>query len=137
MYTHAHLRHAQAMALLGEAQEAWEALLTANPIAVTERLAQATLRQRNSYFSSSDAAFRDRYQASTEWQRVRSADIAVDGGWRIYSSGPGLYTNVLLRYVLGVRRDFGVRIARPCLPPSVAGLTLMWPGRPAHGSPLQ
>ena len=41
----------------------WEALLVVNPIAVTERLANASLRQRNAYFSSSDAAFRDRYQA--------------------------------------------------------------------------
>jgi 1,2-beta-oligoglucan phosphorylase len=137
MYTHAHLRQAQAMALLGEGQEAWDALLTANPVAVTERLAEATLRQRNSYFSSSDAAFRDRYQASAEWERVRGATMGVDGGWRIYSSGPGLYINVLLRYVFGVRRDFGTRIVRPCLPPSVSALTLTWPGRPPHGPPLQ
>jgi 1,2-beta-oligoglucan phosphorylase len=137
MYTHSHLRQAQAWALLGEAQEAWDALLTVNPIAVTERLAQATLRQRNSYFSSSDAAFRDRYQASAEWDRIRGGTMAVDGGWRIYSSGPGVYTNVLVRYVLGVRRDFGTRIVRPCLPASLPALRLTWPGRPLHGSPLQ
>jgi 1,2-beta-oligoglucan phosphorylase len=137
MYTHSHLRHAQAMAVLGEAQEAWEALLTVNPIAVTERLAQATLRQRNSYFSSSDAAFRDRYQASAEWERVGGANVAVDGGWRIYSSGPGLYTNVLVRYLLGVRREFGTRVVKPCLPPSLQALRVRWPGRPAPGSPLQ
>jgi 1,2-beta-oligoglucan phosphorylase len=137
MYTHSHLRHAQAMAVLGEAQEAWEALLTVNPIAVTERLAQATLRQRNSYFSSSDAAFRDRYQASAEWERVGGGTMAVDGGWRIYSSGPGLYTNVLVRYLLGVRREFGTRVVKPCLPPSLQALRLRWPGRPAPGSPLQ
>src|SRR5262249_28607602 len=71
MYTHAHLRYAQAMVILGEAQELWDALLLVNPIAVTERLSQASLRQRNTYFSSSDAAFRDRYQASAEWARVR------------------------------------------------------------------
>jgi 1,2-beta-oligoglucan phosphorylase len=137
MYTHAHLRHAQAMALLGEANEAWDALLTANPIAVTDRLAQATLRQRNSYFSSSDAAFRDRYQASAEWERVRGANVAVDGGWRIYSSGPGVYINVLVRYVSGVRRDFGIRIVRPRLPPALPGLSISWPAAPSRGSPPQ
>src|SRR5215469_16464281 len=35
MYTHAHLRHAQALALVGEAQAVWDALLVVNPIAVT------------------------------------------------------------------------------------------------------
>jgi 1,2-beta-oligoglucan phosphorylase len=58
MYTHAHLRYAQTMAVLGEAQEMWDALLLVNPIAATDRLPQATLRQRNAYFSSSDADFR-------------------------------------------------------------------------------
>ena len=57
MYTHAHLRYAEAMATLGEAEALWDALLKVNPIAVTEVLGQASLRQRNAYFSSSDAAF--------------------------------------------------------------------------------
>ena len=50
--------------------------------------ANGSLRQRNAYFSSSDAAFGDRYQAETEWDGVKGGRIAVDGGWRIYSSGP-------------------------------------------------
>jgi cellobiose phosphorylase len=137
MYTHAHLRHAQAMAVLGEAQELWDALLLVNPIAVTDRLAHASLRQRNAYFSSSDAAFRDRYQASAEWRRVSDGTIAVDGGWRIYSSGPGLYVNVLIRHALGVRRRFGARVVEPCLPPSLHGLTLRWNAEPPLGSPPQ
>ena len=63
MYVHAHLRYGEAMAVLGEADALWEALQVANPIAVTERLANASPRQRNAYFSSSDAAFPDRYEA--------------------------------------------------------------------------
>ena len=137
MYTHAHLRYAQALALLGEAQEMWDALAIVNPVAVTDRLEQATLRQRNAYFSSSDAAFRDRYQASAEWALVRAAGIPVDGGWRIYSSGPGLYVNVLIGHAFGVRREFGARILRPCLPRSLPDLRLEWEGRPGSGSPLQ
>jgi cellobiose phosphorylase len=135
MYTHAHLRYAQAMAALAEAQEMWDALLLVNPLAVTDRLPQASPRQRNTYFSSSDAAFRDRNQASAEWQRVRDGTIAVDGGWRIYSSGPGLYVNVLIAHAFGVRRQFGTRVVRPCLPASLRSLRLEWTGRPAPGSP--
>ncbi len=130
MYTHAHLRYAQAMALLGVAQEMWDALAVVNPIAVTDRVRQATLRQRNAYFSSSDAAFPDRYQASAEWARVGEGRLPVDGGWRIYSSGPGLYVNLLIAHALGVRRQFGRWIVSPCLPSAPAGVMLQWPGGP-------
>ena len=131
MYVHSHLRYAEAMSVLGESEALWEALLVVNPIAVTDRLTHASLRQRNAYFSSSDAAFQDRYQASAEWARVGADTIAVDGGWRIYSSGPGLYTNMLIRHVFGARRHFGERIVKPCLPTSQEGLSLAWPGRSA------
>jgi cellobiose phosphorylase len=124
MYVHAHLRYGEAMAVLREADALWEVLLIASPITVTERIASASPRQRNAYFSSSDAAFPDRYKASAEWQRVRDGTIAADGGWRIYSSGPGLYTNVLIAHALGVRRRFGERVAAPVLPRSLGRLTL-------------
>jgi cellobiose phosphorylase len=134
MYTHSHLRYAEAMSVLGESEALWNALMVANPIAVTDRLTHASLRQRNAYFSSSDAAFRDRYQASAEWARVKADKIAVDGGWRIYSSGSGLATNMLIRHVFGARRHFGERILKPCLPASQEGLRLAWLGRPAADS---
>jgi cellobiose phosphorylase len=124
MYVHAHLRYGEAMAVLGEADALWKALQVANPITVTEGLAQASPRQRNTYFSSSDAAFRDRRQASAEWPRVKAGEVAVDGGWRIYSSGPGLYTNLLLRHAFGIRRHFGERIVQPVLPRSLGSVTL-------------
>jgi cellobiose phosphorylase len=124
MYVHAHLRYGEALSTLGDANALWEALLLANPIAVTERLTHASLRQRNAYFSSSDAAFRDRYEARTEWDRVKAGQIAVDGGWRIYSSGPGLYANLLLRHVLGLRRQFGTRISAPLLPRALGEITM-------------
>ena len=129
MYVHSHLRYAEAMSVLGEAQALWDALLIVNPIGVTDRLTHASLRQRNAYFSSSDVAFQDRYQASAEWTRVKDETIAVDGGWRVYSSGPGLYTNMLVRHVLGIRRDFGKQIIKPLLPPSRKGLQIVWSGR--------
>ena len=124
MYVHAHLRYAEAMAVLGEAEALWEALQVANPIAVTDQLAHASTRQRNTYFSSSDAAFCDRYEASAEWQRVKAAEVAVDGGWRIYSSGPGLYVNTLLSHAFGIRRRFGERKVEPLLPQRLGRVVL-------------
>ena len=134
MYTHSHLRYGEAMSDIGEFDALWEALLVANPIAVTDELPHASLRQRNAYFSSSDAAFQDRYQASNEWARVGANTIAVDGGWRIYSSGPGLYANMLIRHAFGLRRQFGKRIVTPGLRKSRRDLSLEWPGRPGGGS---
>jgi cellobiose phosphorylase len=134
MYTHSHLRYGEAMSDIGEFEALWEALLVANPIAVTDELPNASLRQRNAYFSSSDAAFQDRYQASNEWTHVKADSIAVDGGWRIYSSGPGLYANMLIRHAFGLWRQFGKRIVTPGLRKSRKDLTLEWPGRPGGGS---
>ncbi|SED64339.1 Cellobiose phosphorylase [Rhizobiales bacterium GAS188] len=124
MYVHAHLRYGEAMAALGEAESLWDALAVANPIAVTDRLAHASPRQRNCYFSSSDASFRDRYEASATWQRVRTGRVPVDGGWRVYSSGPGLYANLLIRHALGLRRRFGERVVAPVIPASLGELRL-------------
>ena len=124
MYVHSHLRYAEAMSVLGEREALWDALLVANPIAVTDRLANASLRQRNAYFSSSDAAFRNRYQASAQWDHVKTAGVPVDGGWRIYSSGPGLYAYLLIQHLFGLRRRFGERVAEPRLPEAERGLSL-------------
>ncbi|MFM9152976.1 MAG: hypothetical protein ACKOPC_05120, partial [Methylocystis sp.] len=73
-------------------------------------------------------AFRDRYHASGDWARVKNNTIAFDGGWRIYSSGPGVYTNILIQQALGVRRYFGERVVKPTLP-SALGISLEWPER--------
>jgi cellobiose phosphorylase len=124
MYVHAHLRYGEAMAVMGEGEALWEALRVVNPVSVAEQVAGASPRQRNAYFSSSDAAFADRYRASAEWGRVRDGGVAFDGGWRIYSSGPGLYTNLLICHALGVRRRFGQRIVKPVLPRRLGRVTL-------------
>ena len=124
MYVHAHLRQGEAYAQLGEADALWQALQVINPVSVAERVGNASPRQRNTYFSSSDSAFRDRYLASSEWERARDGTIAADGGWRVYSSGPGLYTNLLLGYALGIRRHFGERRINPVLPSWLGPVTL-------------
>ena len=95
MYSHAHLRYCEALGVMGEVEAARAALRLVNPLTV-EGLPRGGLRQRNAYFSSSDAAFRDRAQASAEWERMRNGEIVVRGGWRIYSSGPGIFTRLAL-----------------------------------------
>ncbi|OWV70586.1 cellobiose phosphorylase [Rhizobium sp. R634] len=124
MYVHAHLRYCETLALEAEADELWKAIAVVNPIAVTSALPHASLRQRNAYFSSSDAAFHDRYQAAAEWARVKAGKIAVDGGWRIYSSGPGLYTRSFVENILGFKRRFGRRRRKPLLPAAHASVAL-------------
>ncbi|MGH6844991.1 MAG: GH36-type glycosyl hydrolase domain-containing protein [Methylocella sp.] len=121
MYVHAHLRYAEAMAVLGEAEAFWEALQLANPIAATDRLAQALPRQRNAYFSSSDAAFPDRYAAGAEYGQVKAGTVGVEGGWRIYSSGPGIYAKLIIGHVLGHQRRWGRRTTRPLLGKALQG----------------
>ncbi len=104
MYVQAHLRYCEALALIGDEELAWEGLQKVSPIAVTEAVANAALRQRNAYFSSSDAAFHDRYEASAEWDRVRTASVPFEGGWRVYSGGPGLFADLLVRRMAGEKR---------------------------------
>lgn len=132
MYVHAHLRHGEALAALGEAEGVWTVLRQANPVVVAERVANAARRQRNAYFSSSDLGFRDRYLASGEWWRADAAEVPANGGWRIYSSGPGLFTNLLLCHALGLRRGPDGRTGAPVLPGGMGRLTLAWEidGRP-------
>ena len=84
MYVQAHLRYCEALAILGNTDSAWAELQKVSPIAVTDAVANAALRQRNCYFTSSDAAFHDRYEASAEWERVKAGAVAVEGGWRVY-----------------------------------------------------
>jgi cellobiose phosphorylase len=50
--------------------------------------------------------------------------VAVDGGWRIYSSGPGIYVALVIQHALGVRRRFGKRLARRNAPAAQKGLRL-------------
>jgi cellobiose phosphorylase len=127
MYVHSHIRYAEAMAVLGDAHALWDALQVVNPIAVTERLPHATLRQRNAYFSSSDAAFRDRYEARAQWERVREGSVPADGGWRVYSSGPGIYLHLLLCRAFGRRREWGTRVDAPTLPDAIVPTAMQWP----------
>ncbi len=122
-YVHAHLRYAEALAAMGRSEELFHALLVVNPIAVTDVVKNARIRQRNCYFSSSDAAFTDRYAASADYDKLREGRIPVDGGWRIYSSGPGIYSNLVIRHLLGIRRKFEFMEFDPVLPRELHDMT--------------
>ncbi|WP_204122869.1 GH36-type glycosyl hydrolase domain-containing protein [Lacticaseibacillus mingshuiensis] len=105
LYVHAHIRYAGALAVAGRRQEAWQMLQLVDPIKLTERVSNAELRQANVYFSSSDADFADRYQAQNDFERVRAQQVGVKGGWRLYSSGPGIFIGTLLSEILSIRNE--------------------------------
>jgi CRISPR-associated protein Csx3 len=124
MYMHAHLRYAQALAHIGEADRFFRALCQANPINICSIVPTATLRQANCYYSSSDAAFADRYQASEEYGRVTQGEIALDGGWRVYSSGAGIALGLIVRHFLGLAWESDVLSVDPVIPSALNGLSV-------------
>ncbi|MBT3287266.1 MAG: cellobiose phosphorylase, partial [Victivallales bacterium] len=126
MYVHAHLRYLGAMARLGRPAAVLDGLMKIVPVDLQERLPQAVMRQSNAYFSSSDAAFADREQADREYDRVKDGSVAVKGGWRIYSSGPGLVLQLVVRHLLGIRFHYGDIIFDPSLPEDLDELSVDW-----------
>jgi 1,2-beta-oligoglucan phosphorylase len=44
----------------------------------------------------------------------------------VYSSGPGIYTNLLIRNVLGYDRRWGERFTQPLLPVALLGMVAKW-----------
>jgi len=131
MYTHAHLRYAEALAYYGEAEGFFTALCQANPVGIRRLVPAATLRQANCYYSSSDAVFADRYLAFIEYDRVKKGEIPLDGGWRVYSSGPGIWTRLFLHSFLGLRRGRTFLLIDPVIPASLDGMRveMEWEGR--------
>lgn len=122
LYTHAHLRYAEAMAHLGDADALLLAFRQANPVGLRDAVPNARLRQANCYTSSSDAAFADRYQASAQYDAVRTGSVAVEGGWRVYSSGAGIAVRLVRERLLGLRLRRASLGVDPVLPRSLDGL---------------
>jgi len=119
MYTHAHLRYAEALARHGDAGRLLEALALVNPIGMTERVPNARPRQSTCYYSSSDATFADRYEAAEHYDEVRQGTVPLEGGWRVYSSGPGIFLRLVVECLLGVRRRGDVLEIDPVLAPAL------------------
>lgn len=127
MYTHAHLRWIAALTHLGDAERAWAELLKVVPVGVRERVPGARPRQATCYYSSADAAFPDRYAAVERAAELFDPATPYEGGWRVYSSGPGLVLRLLAERVLGVRfRAAGVEVD-PVLPRALDGLVARVP----------
>jgi len=120
-YVHAHIRYIEALAKLGN-HDAWEQLMRINPILIDETVNNAMKRQSNTYFSSSDANFKNRYEAMQDFNKLKTGEIDVKGGWRIYSSGPGIYLNQLIGNVLGIRISNKDLVIDPVLPDELYGL---------------
>jgi len=123
-YVHAHLRYAEALAKLGHADALWLALQTVNPVALKALVPQAAERQANVYFSSSDADFPERLSAVRHWEDLRSGKVPVKAGWRLYSSGPGLFLHKVRSCLLGLREFYDDVIFDPVLPRSLDGLSV-------------
>jgi 1,2-beta-oligoglucan phosphorylase len=125
-YVHAHIRYIEAMAKIGKNDLAYKGLFEINPILIKKAVSNASYRQSNVYFSSSDANFSNRYQASLEFERIRKQEIEVKGGWRLYSSGPGIYIKQLICHILGIRIYHHHLVIDPILPDKFDGLEISY-----------
>ncbi|MGD9541432.1 MAG: cellobiose phosphorylase [Methylocystis sp.] len=124
MYMHAHLRYAEALWRYGDAEGFFRALCQANPIGVRSLVPSAALRQANCYFTSSDADFDDRYEARDQYSGVMRGNVPTEGGWRVYSSGPGVAVRLILCCVLGLTQEKSALVLDPAIPPSLDGLRI-------------
>jgi cellobiose phosphorylase len=124
MYVHEHIRYAEALARTGQAEAFLFALRQAVPVAYREVVSCGDIRQSNCYYSSSDVAFRNRYEADEMYDQVIAGQLTLRGGWRVYSSGPGIYINIVVTHLLGFRHEFGKVIIDPVMPRSLNGLTV-------------
>jgi len=132
MYMHAHLRYAESQARAGEAERFLHALRQASPAGLTDLVPRSEPRQSNCYYSSSDAAFRSRYEVDEHYDDIHNGSVTFKGGWRIYSSGPGIYVGLILTRLLGLRTAFGSILFDPVMPRAFDGLdvTVQICGRP-------
>lgn len=125
-YVHAHIRYVEAMAVYGDSSRVLDGLLRINPILLSDYVKNALPRQSNVYFSSSDGCYNDRYDYAANFKLLRTGDIPVKGGWRLYSSGPGIYFSRVAADMFGIRFDNDNIILDPVLPSAFDGFTLTY-----------
>ncbi|MCW7458611.1 hypothetical protein ND856_14670 [Leptospira bandrabouensis] len=123
MYTHAHLRYCEALAHLGKSEELLYYLNLVNPIGIKNKIPSANRRQSNCYYSSTDGLFLDRYEAGKDYKKLISGKIPLEGGWRVYSSGPGIYIKLVYECLLGIKVFSNAIELDPVLPKDLSGLT--------------
>ena len=76
----------------------------------------------NAYYSSSDCDFLNRYDANANFDKLKDGSVGVKGGWRVYSSGPGIYLNQIISHFLGIRVSGDKLIIDPVVSKSLSGL---------------
>ncbi len=123
-YVHAHIRYIESMLKLGRGAEAFEGFLTVNPFNIQKHVPNAQKRQANAYFSSSEGDFDNRYTYAENFNKLKTGDVAVKGGWRIYSSGPGIYLNQLIGNFLGLKYVDGKLYIDPVVSEELKGMKL-------------
>ncbi len=123
MYVHEHIRYAESQAITGRALAFVKALRQANPVAYREVVTCGDIRQSNCYYSSSDVTFRNRYEADERYDDIKTGKITLKGGWRVYSSGPGIYITLIVTRLLGLRTEFQNIIIDPVIPRTLDGLS--------------
>jgi 1,2-beta-oligoglucan phosphorylase len=123
MYVHEHIRYAESLARTGQADAFLKALLQAIPVAYRDIVPCGDIRQSNCYYSSSDVIFKNRYEADELYDEIKTGKIGLRGGWRVYSSGPGIYIGLIVSQLLGLRMESGNIIIDPIIPHSLDGLS--------------
>ncbi len=123
MYMHEHLRYTESLAIIGKADAFLKALRQAIPVAYNHVVTCGDNRQSNCYYSSSDVIFMNRYEADTHYNEIMTGKITLKGGWRVYSSGPGIFIGLIVTRLLGFRIRGGNIIIDPVMPPSMDGFT--------------
>lgn len=131
MYVHANIRYCEALAKVGHADELLEMLQVISPVAIADVVPNAMPRQANLYFTSSDAQVYDRYEAAQRMPELKAGRVGALAGWRMYSSGPGIYIGLVITQLFGLRRSHGRVVIDPVLPASMHGteLCLDWQGK--------
>jgi len=132
MYVHEHIRYAESQALTGRADAFIKALRQAIPVGYRDVVPCGDIRQSNCYYSSSDVAFKSRYEADERYDEIKTGKITLRGGWRVYSSGPGIYVAMVVSRLLGLRTEFGNMVIDPVIPYALDGLaaSLEFKGHP-------
>lgn len=125
---HAHLRWAETLAHLGQARALLDALSLVHPVGLHERLPAASPRQSNAYYSGSGTLFGAPFNAHNEARSERASPAeqnaaALEGGWRVYSSGPGIAIGIVVGRLLGLRREARQVVFDPVLAPELNGLS--------------
>jgi cellobiose phosphorylase len=134
MYVHEHIRYAESLAIMGKANDFIKALRQAIPVEYSDIVPCGDVRQSNCYYSSSDVVFKSRYDADERYNEVIKGNLTVRGGWRVYSSGPGIYIGLIISRLLGLRIEYGNVIFDPVLPKSFNGFAakLNFLGKPVE-----